>query len=265
MSTPHQLTELDLVNPYMSPLRQWVCTQMALLAPSPAVVIASHDGRTKHLFKEWTGQTQEKLETAWRNQGFTKTNDPKKGVWTRDGQGPVTTSCEGLIGRLLEKIRDAGFDRNPAADRGRLRSFDLPGLGPTGKEPATTRGWHWFRDRTAAVRPRPGDFFQVGRPWGAGAWYFHHVGVITWFDDGENPTWTTVEAGQGGPATGFDFLRRRGPRLLNPVDARFPKKVLMGWLDIDEYFAAPNPDQKKVAGFATGRGARPSHPARGLA
>jgi len=87
--------------------------------------------------------------------------------------------------------------------------------------------------------PRTGDFFQIGTLDKPGNWYYDHVGVIIdCVDDPKNPTWTTVEAGQGGPGRGFDLVKRKGPRLLNPVDPDHPKskKELMGWLDIDEYF-----------------------------
>ena len=56
-----------------------------------------------------------------------------------------------------------------------------------------------------------------------------------WADE-RNPVWTTVEAGQGGPSTGYDFMKRKGPRQMNPVDSRQPKKELMGWLDLDAFF-----------------------------
>lgn len=239
MGTLYQPDEIDFVNPYLSARRQWVCTQLAVLLPNNVVTVASNDKKTHIFFEDWTGQSQAKLVTAWEStrEGFRRAETPeekKRGVWIRDtAGGPVTTSCEGLIGSLLRKLTAAGFG---SAIRGKMTSFNLAGCGPNGREPATTVGWHWFRDRTASLHPQPGDLFQIGKPANTGQWSFAHVGVITGWAEGENPTWTTVEAGQGGPGRGFDFIARKGPRPLNPVDPKNPKKELMGWLDIDEFF-----------------------------
>ena len=86
------------------------------------------------------------------------------------------------------------------------------------------------------MHPQAGDFFQVGIPAGPKRWELRHVGVITGYVEGDNPSWETVEAGQGGPAAGADWMQRKPWRPVNPVDARNPKKVVMGWLDIDEHF-----------------------------
>jgi hypothetical protein len=237
MANPQPLSALDFVNPYLSPRRQFVCTEMAKLAPNTVVVVASNNKATDARFQEWTGHTQKSLEDAWTREGFRKAATPeerKRGAWIRDHAGAVTTSCEGLIGKLFARIEAAGYGKRD----GNATSFNLGGLQrATGKEPATARGWHWFRDRTKDVHPQPGDFFQVGRLAAPGQWFFHHVGVITGYIEQENPEWETVEAGQGGPGTGYDFLKRKGWRPMNPIDSRNTKKVLMGWLDIDEHFA----------------------------
>lgn len=238
MGTIAQFNEIDFVNPYLSPRRTWICTQLAMLLPNNVVTIASNDKKTNILFEEWTGQSQKNLESTWENkEGFRRSVTPeekKRGVWIRDAPGAVTTSCEGLIGRLVGKLTAAGFGK--PMKRGNMSSFNLPGCDKFGREPATTPGWHWYRDRTDSLHPQPGDLFQVGKLAKAGQWSFAHVGVITGWADGDNPTWTTVEAGQGGPSMGFDFMKRKGPRPLNPIDPRNPKKELMGWLDIDEFF-----------------------------
>jgi hypothetical protein len=239
MGTIYQPDEIDFVNPYLSPIRTWICTQLAILLPNNVVTVASNDKKTSIFFEDWTGQSQTKLETAWLSstEGFRRavTKEEKaKGVFIRDtAGGPCTTSCEGLIGSLLRKLTAAGFG---TPNRGNMTTFNLAGCGPNGREPATTRGWHWYRDRTEALHPRPGDLFQVGVPANPGQWSFKHVGVITLWAVGANPSWTTVEAGQGGPAKGFDFIARKGPRPLNPIDPASPKKELMGWIDIDEFF-----------------------------
>ncbi len=237
-----QLDEIDFVNPYLSPRRTWICEQLAILLPNNAVTVASIDtmnSKKRILFEEWTGQTQAKLVAAWESdrEGFRKAvtdDEKKKGVWIRDtAGGPCTTSCEGLIGKVMSKLTAAGFG---TPIRGNMTTFNLAGCGPNGREPATTVGWHWFRDRTESLHPQPGDFFQAAIPFKQGQWTFKHVGIITGWVDGENPTWTTVEAGQGGPAKGYDYIARKGPRPLKPIDPASPKKELMGWLDIDEFF-----------------------------
>jgi len=237
MGTMPLTNELDLIDPTLSARRQWLCTQLAKILPNNVVTLASNDSRTRVFFEEWTGQSQKSLEDAWQfKEGFTRASTPeerKRGVWIRNGGGAVTTSCEGLIGKAVSKLTTAGFG-NPL--RGKMSSFNLVGC-DHGREPAqATVGWHWWRDRTPELYPQPGDFFQLGTPIKPGLWSFAHVGVITGWGDERNPMWTTVEAGQGGPSTGYDFMKRKGPRQMNPVDPRQPKKEMMGWLNLDEFF-----------------------------
>ena len=238
MGTMPLTDEIDLIDPTLSPRRQWICAQLANVLPNNVVTLASNDKKTNILFTEWTGQSQKGLEAAWRREGFKPAVTPeerKKGVWVRGGIGGTTTSCEGLITTVINKLTAAGFGK---PIRGKMSSFNLAGCeAPSGKEPAqTTVGWHWWRDRTPTLRPQPGDFFQIGTQVKAGQWSFAHVGIITGWADERNPVWTTVEAGQAGPSSGFDFMKRKGPRQLNPVDPKHPKKELMGWLDLDEFF-----------------------------
>ena len=83
MGAADELTEVDFVNPYLSPRRQWICTQLAKLLPNSVVSVASNDPKTKFLFQEWTGHTQSSLESRWKTEGFTKATDPAKevGFW----------------------------------------------------------------------------------------------------------------------------------------------------------------------------------------
>jgi hypothetical protein len=233
----------DMVNPYDSDLRQWVCTQLANLLPDVTREIRSDRKDTNVLFTEWTGYTQSGLETAWLGNGFIKSVtdiDKKVGVWVRISGVATTTCCEAVIGKLVQKIKRAGFPGGkPLKDRGVLGTFNLPGCKSNGMEPATTVGWHWYREKTKDLKPQAGDFFQIGTEVKPGQWRFAHVGVITdfWdFDDGNPPQWITVEGGQGGPGAGYDAIKRKGPRPVDPVDKRSPHKVLMGWLNIEEYF-----------------------------
>ena len=247
MSAMPQYNEIDLVDVTLSPRRQWICRELAKLLPNNHIRLASNDPATRLFFESWTGQSQKSLESAWEHkEGFRRAVTPeekKRGVWIRDSGVGVTTSCEGLITQALTKLAQAGFG---TPKRGKMTSFNLPG-GDHGREPASpTVGWHWWRDRSPSLHPQPGDFFQIGTPGTAGRWTYAHVGIITGWADEMNPVWTTVEAGQAGPSSGYDFMTRKGPRQLNPVDRKNPKKELMGWLDLDEFFGDVS---QKGAGF----------------
>jgi hypothetical protein len=85
------------------------------------------------------------------------------------------------------------------------------------KDPVST---NYYPDEPQ--RPQSGDFFQIGKKGGR----YEHVGVIL---DSVGNNWTTVEAGQGGPKSGYDSIKRKGPRPFDP--AKF-----MGWIDIEAYF-----------------------------
>lgn len=225
----------DFTNSGLSPLRQWVCQQLAVAIPNNQYVIASNDAKTKEFFKIWTGYTQEDLETKWKAEGFTKTNTNGL-VYTRAGGGPVTTSCEAFVGKVVKKIKEAGYAKGMPPGRKPFGTFDLAGIGPTGKGAATTPGWNWYWLKSSDNYPRPGDIFQTGTKVTDDRWSFAHVGIITQWIDGANPTWETVEGGQGGPGSGYDAVARKGPRPVNPIDPKKLSKVLMGWLDIDVYF-----------------------------
>jgi hypothetical protein len=226
---------IDFVNPYLSPLRQWVCRQLAIAVPNTQYVIASNDAKTQEFFKVWTGYTQKDLEKIWEDQGFKRTNKNGR-VYTRDGGGAVTTSCEAFIGKVVNKIKGAGFAKGMPPGRKPFRTLDIAGLGPFGKGAATTPGWNWYWLKSGDKHPRPGDIFLAGTRVAPDRWSYAHVGFVTLWVDGPNPTWETVEAGQGGPGAGYDAIKRKGPRPLNPVDPKNPSKVLMGWVDIDVYF-----------------------------
>ena len=226
--------DANFVSPYLSPLRQWVCQQLAIAVPNNQYVIVSNAEKTKEFFKVWTGYTQEDLETKWKAEGFTRTNTGGS-VYTRKGGGAVTTSCEAFVGKVVKKIKEAGFAKGMPPGRKPFGTFDLAGLGPYGKGAATTPGWTWYWLKSSNNYPRPGDIFQAGTKVAADRWSFAHVGIITRWFDGANPIWETVEGGQGGPASGYDAVAQ-GPAPLNPIDPRKPSKVLMGWLDIDVYF-----------------------------
>ena len=247
----------EFLNPYLSARRQWVCKWLAERVPHsgmpplykkgapPHIFVASNNGQ-KAMFTELTGYTQEGLVKKWTEEGFRATtkeeregNDLKykgKAFVRVTGVGPGTTSCEALVNKLFQKITANGFGTRPATGA-QATSFNLGGLGKNGMAPATARGWHWFSERTAKVHPQPGDFFQVGVPQRTpGQWGFRHVGVITGYVEGDNPSWETVEAGQGGPAAGYDYILRKPWRAVTPVDPKDTGKVVMGWLNIDEYF-----------------------------
>jgi hypothetical protein len=232
-----------------SPLRQWVIAQLGELTsalPTENHMVRSNDPKTKDLFTKWTGTTQSGLELAWIAEGFDQVNtdeekEKHKGkVWYRQSGVATTTTCEALVGRIMGKIRAEYHRGKLPVQRKAVGSFNLPGLSPnTGKEPATTPGWHWLKEKSLLLKPRPGDLFQVGVQVNPGQWSLRHVGIILDWDDSANPMWTTLEAGQGGPASGYDAIKKKGPRPVNPISKTEAKKVLMGWLDIDEHFSPP--------------------------
>src|SRR6185312_7422417 len=127
MGTMPLTNEIDLIDPTLSPRRQWICAQLANVLPNNVVTLASNDKKTSILFTEWTGQSQKGLEAAWRREGFKPAVTPeerKKGVWVRDGIGATTTSCEGLITTVINKLTAAGFGK---PIRGKMSSFNLAG------------------------------------------------------------------------------------------------------------------------------------------
>lgn len=233
----------------MSSLRQWVISQLGELItalPTENHMVRSNDPKTKDLFQKWTGYTQSSLEYAWIANGFTTADTPEEkkkhpgAVWYRVSGNATTTSCEALVGKIMGKIRAEWFGGKLPVPRKAVGSFNLPGLTPnTGMEPATTPGWHWLKEKSLYLKPRPGDLFQVGKQVKPGQWSLRHVGIILNWDDAATPLWTTLEAGQGGPASGYDAIKKKGPRSVNPVDKTDTGKVLMGWLDIDEHFSPP--------------------------
>jgi len=81
MGTMYQFDEKDWVNPYLSPRRTWVCTQLANLLPNAVVTVRSIDNPSIK-FELWTGQSQAKLVAAWESEreGFRKavTDEEKK-------------------------------------------------------------------------------------------------------------------------------------------------------------------------------------------
>jgi hypothetical protein len=183
----------------LSPVRQWVQSQLKQLIPNNEGTIRSDTNGA--LFEKWTGWTNIGLKEQWASEA---------------GTGAVTTSCNAFLGRLVFKIREAGGLATGAS----FHSFNLPKAGG----PA----WHWAGDQNQ--QPQPGDFFQIGTPGpdlsqADKGGTFKHVGVIL---DIDYIIWITVEGGQGGPKSGFDFIKRK-------VQVR--PSGLMGWINIDEYFA----------------------------
>jgi hypothetical protein len=90
----------------------------------------------------------------------------------------------------------------------KFQSFNLP------KE----RGWVW--NPTEGKSPLPGDFYELGTRTN-----YKHVGVIL---DIDTILWTTVEGGQGGPSSGFDAIKRKGPQMM--------PSPLLGWINIEEFY-----------------------------
>ncbi len=218
----------------LSDRRVFILWQLVLALPNTGMVLASNDKGSSARFKDWTGLTQETLEAAWTDEKFVK---GPAGSWTRDKKEAwrgVLTSCEGLVLRVFDKIEAAKMGKR----KGLATAFNLANVHPkSGMELKTPVGWNWYRDKVATVRPQPGDLFQVGVPTGPKQWTLKHVGLITRWDDNDGwPMWETIEAGQGGPSSGYDSMRRKEYRPVFPIGKADSGATLMGWLDLDEHF-----------------------------
>lgn len=227
---------IDIVNPFMSELRQWVCRELVKIFPTDGVEIRSDQDHA--LFNAWTHSSQTELGTLWATE--------RQDLNEKGSMNKVTTTCNALIQVLVQKI-NTRFGK----PQKKFDTFQLPLNG---------RGWHWFPED--GVYPQPGDFFEIGKRGGQ----YKHVGVVldvrgvpeeaatdlrAKYKPGVTPasaimdmnevvkalrlgvnqaqvSWITIEAGQGGPSMGFDSIKRKG---LRHLDAG-----LMGWLNIDEYF-----------------------------
>ena len=206
--------------------------ELLLALPNSQTVLASNDPKTAALFQKWTGFTQETLENAWKAEGFVK---DEKGHWNRAGGGAVTTSCEGLVMSVFGLIERYNMGRRA----GLATAFNLANVDKnSGKEKTDPVGWHWFRDYyDIPDSPQPGDLFQIGTLIDYKQWSLKHVGMIVRWEDTDNGIkWETVEAGQGGPGSAFDSMTRKALRLLSTSTQKEPKRMLMGWLNIDEHF-----------------------------
>jgi hypothetical protein len=234
--------QLELINPYYSRMRQWIWEQLLVGFPSPGIKVYSNRPKDNPVFKKWAGFTQTSLEAKWLSEGFVRNKfandeEKKKGVFYRtSGVGPGTTSCNGFVGEVLSLIRNSGVVGNVGANPKNFSSFNIPGL-VNASAPSTTPGWHWASEMTDRFKPLPGDIFQAGNQWmGGPRWQVRHVGVILNFKyDPSNSVWESIEAGQGGPSSGWDAITRFAPRNLNPM-SKNDNRVFMGWLNIDEFF-----------------------------
>lgn len=236
MSEKNEELRIDIVSPYLSEMRQWVCRELIRLFPHDGVEIRSDQNNA--LFSAWTNASHLGLNQIWAGQ--------RQDVNEEKTMYAVTTTCNALIQVLVNKI-NARFGK----PQRRFDTFQLPKNG---------YGWHWYPEE--GIHPQPGDFFEIGKRGGQ----YKHVGividvrgvpktppadlrsqyrpgvtsasrildmeeVVNAMRLGVNQTqvsWATVEAGQGGPSMGFDSIKRKGLRRLD--------SGLMGWLNIDEYF-----------------------------
>ena len=208
MGDPNRLSEIDTVNPYI-PVRWWLYNQLNNLLPSNTMEINSLQHGA--LFEKWTGSTHASLKATWAREKIVKD--------ANNGKGPTTTTCNAFLGTVVNNVRISG--KLPIKG---FQSFNLQ----------VEKGWHWYPD--AVYEPQAGDFFQYGQkvnptnPDHKNNWYFKHVGIILEIFGGN---WITMESGQGGPTTGYDIIRRKGPR---PFDTA----GFMGFINIEELFEGWN-------------------------
>ncbi len=214
----------------LSERRFRILWDLMLTLPNSVTELKSNDKTTADQFKKWTGFTQASLEKAWEGDGFIK---GEKG-WVRLSGKATTTSCEGLILEIFNRIEKYGFGKR----KGGATAFNLANVDrQSGRERQAPVGWHWYRDAGPTDAPKPGDLYQIGALIGEKQWSLKHVGMVArWEPNGGNPLWETVEAGQGGPGSGYDMMKRKASRLVFPISAKDPKTTLMGWLNIDEHF-----------------------------
>jgi len=235
--------------PALSSVRTWIVGELKKILPAENSEIRSDTNGV--VFQEWTGTTQSWLEQTWVNEDTQRAinliaadKDPKSGVYykkraahsiqrakdfiesrrkshekslsvTTGGKGfdpksminnriGVTTTCNVFVGVVVRKTLAAGGLAHRV-----FQSFDLPKAGGN--------AWNWYP--VPDKSPKPGDLFQVGKRGGR----YEHVGIILDVNEG---TWSTAESGQGGPSSGYDFIRRK---------TRISSSI-MGWIDADEYF-----------------------------
>jgi hypothetical protein len=85
--------------------------------------------------------------------------------------------------------------------------------------PKIGKGYAWVKS-TKDVRPKYGDICRHTA---------FHIGISL---DFQGDLWNHVDAGQGGPRTGYDIIKRTHGT--HPYDYR----KLQGWIDLDLYFQA---------------------------
>lgn len=184
----------------LSPLRKWFCNELEKSFP-PGTVITSN--RNSMEFKKWTGIDQQGLEELWKS-------------------SPGFTTCNSFLSQVFWVICRAGGLSAPKDYM--FKSFQLPNEGSR-KTFRLENSFHYYNSDLGLL-PQPGDFFEMGTPT-----KYEHVGIILDITiDDEKKTWTKIEAGQAGKRQGFDSIKRNGP-------SSFPGGSLLGWINIDEYFA----------------------------
>lgn len=235
--------------PALSSVRTWITSELKKLLPADTSEIRSDTNGV--VFQEWTGMTQNGLESIWVNEDMQRAinliaagKDPNGGVKFKkrgayaiqkakdliearrksaeealkvssggaafdvkklvNARVGTTTTCNAFLGVVVRKTLAAGGLANRT-----FHSFDLPKAGGT--------AWNWYP--TPEKSPKPGDFFQVGTRGGT----YLHVGTIL---DVNDIIWSTAEAGQGGPGSGYDAIKRKTKVSGN----------IMGWIDVDAFF-----------------------------
>lgn len=157
-----------------------------------------------------TGQITSNGSTAAKFTSLTGTSqETMKKNWDAGGQ---LTACNGFVGWYARTLRGAIEGTKAPTDY--LGRFDLETY-----LPSIGMAQSWVMS-TADVRPKYGDICRHTA---------FHVGVSLDFD---GDFWNHVDAGQGGPATGCDILKRTR----SVVAYDFTK--LVGWIDIEVYYGS---------------------------
>jgi hypothetical protein len=116
--------------------------------------------------------------------------------------GGIMTSCNAFVGWFGRALGSKDY----------LGRFDIEKfLAKIGKDYA------WV-PASSGARPKYGDIFRPKS--------FHMGTSLDMIGD----TWNTVEAGQGGPKSGRDIIKRK--------QAAFDTDQLQGWVDLELYFGS---------------------------
>jgi hypothetical protein len=184
-----------------------------ILAVVPEKGQIASNGSTAITFTKLTGITQKMMEDDWEDRKVNK----KPGA---------LTACNGFVGWYARTLRATVAGTKAPADY--LGGFELEAI-------ITKIGMgHAWVKCTQDARPKYGDIYRHA--------IHYHVGVALDFD---GDIWKHVDAGQGGPKTGYDILKQTRD------DKPYDFKDLKGWIDIEVYYGT-SPQKGPIPAWLAG-------------